>query len=110
MLYINMLSHGSEGTNSQTGKRLDSQKKAKGERCIMIIEWDNVLSGVIVLTLCCGLLLSFGLTLFYSGKMINEIVSGGTDYIVLFQKMLIAIGIASLFYMTVEIFLKRWGC
>lgn len=110
MLYINMLSHGSEGTNSQTGKRLDSQKKAKGERCIMIIEWDNVLSGVIVLTLCCGLLLSFGLTLFYSGKMTNEIVSGGTDYIVLFQKMLIAIGIGSLFYMTVEIFLKRWGC
>lgn len=76
----------------------------------MIIEWDNVLAGVIVLTLCCGLLLSFGLTLFYSGKMTIEIVSGATDYIVLFQKMLIAIGIGSLFYMILEIFKKMWGC
>lgn len=75
----------------------------------MIIEWDNVLSGVIVLTLCCGLLLSFGLTLFYSGKMTNEIVSGGTDYIVLFQKMLIAIGVGCLFYMIIELFLKNVG-
>lgn len=76
----------------------------------MIIEWGNVLSGVIVLILCCGLLLSFGLTLFYSGKMTNEIVSGGLDYIVLFHKMLIAIGIGSLFYMILEIFKKMWGC
>ena len=42
--------------------------------------------------------------------MTIEIVSGATDYIALFQKMLIAFGIDSLFYMTVEIFLKRWGC
>lgn len=42
--------------------------------------------------------------------MTIEIVSGATDYIALFQKMLIAFGIGSLFYMTVEIFLKRWGC
>lgn len=44
------------------------------------------------------------------GKMTIEIVSGATDYIALFQKMLIAFGIGGLFYMTVEIFLKRWEC
>ena len=76
----------------------------------MIIEWNNVLSGVIVLTLWCGLLISFGLAFFYSGKAAYEIVSGETDYIALFQKMLIAFGIGSLFYMTVEIFFKKWGC
>lgn len=70
----------------------------------------NVLIGVIVLTLCCGLLFSLGLAIFYGGKMTIEIVSGGTDYIVLFQKMLITIGIGSLFYMILEIFKKRWGC
>lgn len=43
------------------------------------------------------------------GKMTIEIVSGETDYIVLFQKMLIAIGIGSLFYMIVEIFFKNVG-
>ena len=76
----------------------------------MIIEWGNVLSGVIVLILCCGLLFSFGLAIFYGGKMTIEIVSGETDYTVLFQKMLIAIGIGSLFYMILEIFKKMWGC
>ena len=76
----------------------------------MIIEWVNVLSGVIVLTLCCGLLFSLGLAIFYGGKMTIEIVSGETDYIALFQKILIAFGIGGLFYMTVEIFLKRWEC
>lgn|GEM_PF-5808190 len=34
----------------------------------MIIEWVNVLSGVIVLTLCCGLLFSLGLAIFYGEK------------------------------------------
>lgn len=76
----------------------------------MIIEWGNVLSGVIVLTLCCGLLFSLGLAVFYGGKMTIEIVSGETDYIALFQKVLIAIGIGSLFYMILEIFKKMWGC
>lgn len=75
----------------------------------MIIEQDNVLFGVIVLTLCCGLLFSFGLAIFYGGKMTIEIVSSATDYIVLFQKMLIAIGAGSLFYMIVEIFFKNVG-
>lgn len=75
----------------------------------MIIEWGNVLSGVIVLILCCGLLFLLGLAIFYGGKMTIEIVSGETDYIVLFQKMLIAIGIGSLFYMIVEIFFKNVG-
>ena len=50
----------------------------------MIIEWGNVLSGVIVLTLCCGLLFSLGLAVFYGGKMTIEIVSGETDYIAFF--------------------------
>ena len=45
----------------------------------------NVLIGVIVLTLCCGLLFSLGLAIFYGGKMTIEIVSGETDYIALFQ-------------------------
>lgn len=75
----------------------------------MIIEQDNVLFGVIVLILCCGLLFSFGLAIFYGGKMTIEIVSSATDYIVLFQKMLIAIGAGSLFYMIVEIFFKNVG-
>ena len=55
-----------------------------------------MLNGFIVLTLCCGLLFSLGLAIFYGGKMTIEIVSGETDYIALFQKMLIAIGIGSL--------------
>lgn len=75
----------------------------------MIIEWDNVLTGVIILALWCGLLFSFGLAIFYGGKMTIEIVSSATDYIVLFQKMLIAIGAGSLFYMIVEIFFKNVG-
>ena len=69
-----------------------------------------MLNGLIILTLWCGLLFSFGLAIFYGGKMTIEIVSGETDYTVLFQKMLIAIGIGSLFYMILEIFKKMWGC
>lgn len=37
----------------------------------MIIEWGNVLSGVIVLILFCGLLFSFGLAIFYGGENDN---------------------------------------
>lgn len=76
----------------------------------MIIEWGNVLSGVIVLTLCCGLLFSLDLAMFYGGKMTIEIVSGETNYREFFQKALATIGVGGLFYMMVEIFLKRWGC
>lgn len=76
----------------------------------MIIEWGNVLFGVIVLTLCCGLLFSLGLAMFYGGKMTIEIVSGETNYREFFQKALATIGVGGLFYMMVEIFLKRWGC
>lgn len=76
----------------------------------MIIEWDNVLFGTIVLTLCCGLLFSLGLAIFYGGKMTIEIVSGETNYREFFQKALATIGIGSLFYMILEIFKKMWGC
>lgn len=76
----------------------------------MIIEWNNVLSGVIVLTLWCGLLISFGLAFFYSGKAAYEIIYGETNYREFFQKALATIGVGGLFYMMVEIFLKRWGC
>ena len=76
----------------------------------MIIEWGNVLFGVIVLTLCCGLLFSLGLAMFYGGKMTIEIVLGETNYREFFQKALATIGVGGLFYMMVEIFLKRWGC
>ena len=75
----------------------------------MIIEWVNVLSGVIVLTLCCGLLFSLGLALFYGGKMTIEIVSGGTNYREFFQKALATIGVGGLFYMIIELFLKNVG-
>lgn len=68
-----------------------------------------MLNGLIVLTLWCGLLFSFGLAIFYGGKMTIEIVSGETDYTVLFQKMLIAIGVGGLFYMIIELFLKNVG-
>ena len=76
----------------------------------MIIEWVNVLSGVIVLILWCGLLFSFGLAIFYGGKMTIEIVSGETNYREFFQKALATIGVGGLFYMMVEIFFKKWGC
>lgn len=76
----------------------------------MIIEWGNVLSGVIVLILCCGLLFSLGLAVFYGGKMTIEIVSGETNYREFFQKTLATIGVGGLFYMMVEIFFKKWGC
>ena len=61
ILYIRVLSHGSE-------RGWIVKKRPKGERCIMIIEWVNVLSGVIVLTLCCGLLFSLGLAIYYGEK------------------------------------------
>lgn len=76
----------------------------------MIIEWDNVLSGVIVLTLCCGLLFSLGLAMFYGGKTAYEIISGETNYREFFQKALATIGVGGLFYMMIEIFFKKWGC
>ena len=76
----------------------------------MIIEWGNVLSGVIVLILCCGLLFSFGLAIFYGGKTAYEIISGETNYREFFQKTLATIGVGGLFYMMVEIFFKKWGC
>lgn len=69
-----------------------------------------MLNGLIVLTLCCGLLFSLGLAMFYGGKMAIEIVSGETNYREFFQKALATIGVGGLFYMMVEIFLKRWGC
>ena len=90
-------------------KEIGWPKKAKGERCIMIIEWGNVLSGVIVLTLCCGLLFSLGLAVFYCGKMTIEIVSGETNYREFFQKALATIGVGGLFYMIIELFLKNVG-
>ena len=70
----------------------------------------NVLIGVIVLTLCCGLLFSLGLAIFYGGKMTIEIVSGGTNYREFFQKTLATILVGGLFYMVIELFKKRWGC
>lgn len=75
----------------------------------MIIEWNNVLSGVIVLTLWCGLLISFGLAFFYSGKAAYEIIYGETNYRELFQRTLATIGVGALFYMIIEIFLKNVG-
>lgn len=75
----------------------------------MIIEWDNVLFGTIVLTLCCGLLFSLGLAIFYGGKMTIEIVSGETNYREFFHKVLATIGVGGLFYMVIELFLKNVG-
>ena len=97
-----MLSHGSE-------RGWIVKKRQKGERCIMIIEWNNVLSGVIVLTLWCGLLISFGLAFFYSGKAAYEIIYGETNYRELFQRTLATIGVGDLFYMIIELFLKNVG-
>lgn len=75
----------------------------------MIIEWGNVLYGVIILTLCCGLLFSLGLAIFYVGKMTIEIVSGETNYREFFQKALATILVGGLFYMIIELFLKNVG-
>lgn len=75
----------------------------------MIIEWGNVLSGVIVLILCCGLLFSLSLAIFYGGKMTIEIVSGETNYREFFQKALATILVGGLFYMIIELFLKNVG-
>ena len=69
-----------------------------------------MLSGVIVLILCCGLLFSLGLAIFYGGKMTIEIVSGETNYREFFHKALAIIGVGGLFYMMIEIFFKKWGC
>lgn len=75
----------------------------------MIIEWVNVLSGVIVLTLCCGLLFSFGLAIFHGGKMTIEIVLGETNYREFFHKALATIGAGGLVYMVIELFLRIVG-
>ena len=69
-----------------------------------------MLNGLIVLTLWCGILISFELALFYCGKTAYEIISGGTNYREFFQKALATIGVGGLFYMMVEIFFKKWGC
>lgn len=69
-----------------------------------------MLNGLIVLTLWCGILISFGLALFYCGKTAYEIISGETNYREFFQKALATIGVGGLFYMMVEIFFKKWGC
>lgn len=68
-----------------------------------------MLNGLIVLTLWCGLLISFELALFYCGKMTIEIVSGETNYREFFQKVLATIGVGGLFYMIIELFLKNVG-
>lgn len=69
-----------------------------------------MLNGLIVLTLWCGILISFELALFYCGKTAYEIISGETNYREFFQKALATIGVGGLFYMMVEIFFKKWGC
>ena len=68
-----------------------------------------MLNGLIILTLWCGILISFELALFYCGKAAYEIISGETNYIALFQRALVAIGIGGLFYMIIELFLKNVG-
>ena len=68
-----------------------------------------LLNGLIVLTLWCGLLISFELALFYCGKTAYEIISGETNYRELFQRTLATIGVGGLFYMIIEIFLKNVG-
>lgn len=69
-----------------------------------------MLNGLIVLTLWCGLLISFGLVLFYCGKTAYEIILGETNYREFFHKALATIGVGGLFYMMIEIFFKKWGC
>lgn len=69
-----------------------------------------MLSGLIVLTLWCGLLISFELALFYCGKTAYEIIFGETNYREFFHKALATIGVGGLFYMMIEIFFKKWGC
>lgn len=68
-----------------------------------------MLNGLIVLTLWCGILISFEVALFYCGKTAYEIISGETNYREFFQKALATIGVGGLFYMMVEIFLKNVG-
>ena len=68
-----------------------------------------MLYGLIVLTLWCGLFISFGLAFFYSGKMICEIVSGETNYRELFQSALVTIGVGGLFYMIIDVFSRNVG-
>ena len=68
-----------------------------------------MLSGLIVLTLWCGLLISFELALFYCGKTAYEIISGETNYREFYQRTLATIGVGGLFYMIIELFLKNVG-
>lgn len=68
-----------------------------------------MLNGLIVLTLWCGLLISFELALFYCGKTAYEIILGETNYREFFHKALATIGVGGLFYIMVEIFLKNVG-
>ena len=68
-----------------------------------------MLNGLIVLTLWCGLLISFELALFYCEKTAYEIILGETNYREFFQKALATIGVGGLFYMIIELFLKNVG-
>lgn len=68
-----------------------------------------MLNGLIVLTLWCGILISFELALFYCGKTAYEIISGKTNYREFFQKALATIGVGGLLYMMIELFLKNVG-
>ena len=63
-----------------------------------------MLNGLIVLTLWCGLLISFELAFFYCGKAAHEIILGETNYREFFHKALATIGVGGLFYMMIEIF------
>lgn len=63
-----------------------------------------MLNGLVILTLWCGLLISFELALFYCGKATYEIISGETNYREFFQKALATIGVGGLFYMIIELF------
>lgn len=69
----------------------------------------NVLIGVIISALWFGLLISFGMALFYSGKMVYDIGSGRNDYIVLFHKMMVATGIGFLLCVIADVFSRSVG-
>lgn len=69
----------------------------------------NVLIGVIILALWFGLLISFGMALFYSGKMVYDICSGRNDYIVLFHKTMVATGVGFLLCVIVDVFSRSVG-
>lgn len=75
----------------------------------MLFNSYNVLIGVIILALWFGLLISFGMALFYSGKMVYDIGSGRNDYIVLFHKTMVATGVGFLLCVIVDVFSRSVG-